>query len=120
MMMKLLMIVPGDNYKNGARMEDYFTHQPNLVLLLTGISNKLSTEEKSWFYNNWINLVNKDNRKAVSKTVIELISKTEAINKAREELKKIKEKLQISLLDLPNEEFKQNMSKWAFRSFPID
>lgn len=114
------MVVTGDNYKNGARMEDYFTHQPNLILLLTGTSNKLNAEEKSWFYNNWINLVSKNNRNAVSKKVIEFISKTGAINKAREKLKKIKEKLQISLSDLPNEEFKQNMSKWAFRSFPID
>lgn len=114
------MEVPGDTYKNGARMEDYFTHQPNLVLVLTGISNRLEPEEKEWFYQNWINSVSEEYKSSVTKKVIELITKTDAIAGAKHELKKIKEKLQKSLEILPNEEFKQTMSKWAFRSFPME
>jgi geranylgeranyl pyrophosphate synthase len=50
-----LEIPPEEDYNkkgvsgDSARMEDYFTHQPNLVLVLTGISGKLDPEEKGWF-----------------------------------------------------------------------
>lgn len=112
--------VSGDNYKNGVRMEDYFTHQPNLVLLLTGISNRIDPEEKNWFYKNWIGEVLEKDKSIITEKVIILVHKAGAITEAKNELKKIHEKLKKTLSILPNEEFKKSMSKWAFRSFPID
>jgi geranylgeranyl pyrophosphate synthase len=106
--------------EGGARMEDYYTHQPNLVLLLTGTSPKLDKDEKEWFYTNWTNPVSEGNRAAVMKRVVELVKKTEAIEEAKNVLKKIQEKLKKSLSNLPDEKFKEDMSKWAFRSFPLD
>ena len=114
------MEVPGDNYKNGARMEDYFTHQPNLVLILTGTSDKLSIEEKEWFYSHWTKQIPESEKKTVTIMVVNLISKTGSIDKAREELRRIRMKLETYLKRLPNKEFKEGMSKWAFRSFPMD
>lgn len=114
------MEVPGDHYKNGARMEDYFTHQPNLVLILTATSNKLSPEEKTWFYNNWSSSIIKENKEAVTSKVVELVAKTNAIEESKKELRRVRQKIQTSLTGLPKGEFKQNMSKWAFRSFPMD
>jgi len=112
--------IPGDIYKQGVRMEDYFTHQPNLVLVIVGRSDKLSSEEKGWFYDNWKIKVVEENKSIVTKKVVEMIAKTQAIEEAKKELKKIKEEPQLSLSVLPNEDFKDNMSKWAFRSFPMD
>ncbi|OHA33719.1 MAG: hypothetical protein A2928_01960 [Candidatus Taylorbacteria bacterium RIFCSPLOWO2_01_FULL_45_15b] len=114
------MKVPGDNYKDGMRMEDYFTHQPNLVLILIGTSEKLSVEEKKWFYKNWTNSVSEKDRGSITTKVVQFVRKTDAILEAKKVLKKIQKKLKKSLSNLPNEEFKKNMSKWAFRSFPID
>lgn len=112
--------IPGDSYKQGTRMEDYFTHQPNLILLLVGRSEKLSDEERKWFYHNWTTAVPEENKDAVTKRVTEMVAKTRAIEKARKELAEIKEELQLSLSVLPYEDFKKNISKWAFRSFPMD
>lgn len=112
--------IPGDNYKQGVRMEDYFTHQPNLVLLIVGKSENLSDEERQWFYNNWTNTVSEENKDAVTKKVTGMVAKTQAIKEAKKELAKIKDKLKLFLSILPNEDFKNNMSKWAFRSFPMD
>ena len=109
-----------DVSKKGARMEDFFTHQPNLILLLAGKSDKLSAEERKWFYDNWTIAVLEKDKAAVTKKVVEMIAKTKAVEAAREELKKIKRKLELSLSKLPNEEFKKNMLKWTFRSFPMD
>lgn len=103
-----------------ARMEDYFTHQPNLILLLTGTSNKLNGEEKEWFYKNWVDPVSEKDRQAVTKKVAELVKKAGAIGEAKTVLKKIQEKLKKSLSSLPDEKFKEDMSTWAFRSFPLD
>lgn len=105
---------------DSARMEDYFTHQPNLILVLTGTSSKLSAEEKNWFYKNWINPVLEKEKIIITKKVLELVRKANSIEEAKKVLKKIQKKIIKSLSDLPNEEFKQYMSKWAFRSFPID
>jgi hypothetical protein len=114
------MEVLGDSYKQGTRMEDYFTHQPNLVLVLIGTSSTLSKEEKEWFYKNWINPVNTDDKLVVTERVRELINKTNAINEAKKILFGMKENLQKSLVVFPDEEFKRTMSKWAFRSFPME
>lgn len=107
-------------YEGSARMEDYFTHQPNLILVLTGISEKLNDEEKAWFYKNWINFVSEEEKFAVTAKVTELVKSTDAIGRAKVVLKRLQEKLKKSLSVLPSEEFKDSMSKWAFRSFPID
>jgi len=101
-------------------MEDYFTHQPNLILILTGTSDKLSTTEKTWFYKNWTNPIPQKNRVAVTKQVIALVRKTNAINGAKGVLKKIREKLKKSLESLPDEDFRKYITAWAFRSFPLD
>ncbi len=114
------MEVSGDVYKAGVRMEDYFTHQPNLVLILAGISPILNEEEKIWFYENWINAVDEENRENITNKIVELIAKSDAIEESKKILKSIKGKLEKSLLVLPDEDFKQSMSKWAFRSFPMD
>jgi len=105
---------------DSARMEDYFTHQPNLILVLTGISNKLSLEEKEWFYRNWANSIQEGDKNTVMKKVIQLVHKTGAIGEAKKVLAKIKEKTDKSLSSLPDKEFIEYMSKWAFRSFPLD
>lgn len=102
-----------------ARMEDYFTHQPNLVLLLTGSSNKLNDEDKKWFFNNWKAPVLEMSRVSVTARVMDLIKKADAIEEAKGVLREYKEKLDKSLSSFPNEEFRQNMSGWAFRSFPL-
>lgn len=121
-----LEIPPAHDYNkkgvsgDGARMEDYFTHQPNLVLLLIGMSHKLDNEEKKWFYKNWINPVVENDRQAATKKVIELVKKTSAVEEAKIVLKKIREKLKKSLSNFPNEGFKKDMSTWAFRSFSLD
>ncbi len=112
--------VSTDNYKKGVRMEDYFTHQPNLILVLTGKSDKLSDEERKWFYDNWSNTVSEKDKAIVTSKVVELITKTNAIKKGRNELEKINDKLQSYIKNLPNEEVKQNMSKWALTSCLMD
>lgn len=114
------LMVPGDSYKQEIRMEDYFTHQPNLVLVLTGASKKLTEEERKWFYHNWMTQVLEKDKEVITKRVLDLINKTESIEESKKELRKIREKLQSSLSNLPNEEFKKSMSKWAFRSFSMD
>ncbi len=107
--------VTGDS----VRMEDYFTHQPNLVLVLTGISEKLNKEEKKWFYKNWENFVPEGERDAVTKKVVTLVRKTEAIEESKKVLRKYKGKLQKYLVALPDEEFKEYISNWAFRALPL-
>jgi geranylgeranyl pyrophosphate synthase len=114
------MEVAGDNYKNGARMEDYFTHQPNLVLLLTGISNELSTEEKEWFYTMWAQDVLDTEKEVITQKVMGLVAKANAVALGREELKRIKSNLEAYLSVLPDQELKATISKWAFRFFPLD
>lgn len=109
-----------DVSKKGARMEDYFTHQPNLILLLVGRSEKLSEDERRWFYDNWKKVVPEENKSLITKRVVEIIAKTQAIEGARKELKKIREKLESSLLKIPDEKFKKDILKWTFRSFPMD
>lgn len=112
--------ISGDTYKKGVRMEDYFSHQPNLVLVLTGTSDKLSKEDKKWFYDQWSNSVSEEDKNSITERVTNLINQTDAIKETKKEVKKIKDNLQKSLSILPDEEFKQSMSKWAFRSFPIN
>lgn len=105
--------------EHGARMEDYFTHQPNLILLLTGTSDKLNAEEKTWFYKNWIDPIAEKDKDEVTKKVVKLVQKVNAIEAAKEVLKNIKTKLEKSLSVFPDEEFRKFMATWAFRSFPL-
>jgi geranylgeranyl pyrophosphate synthase len=114
------MVVPGDNYKSGIRMEDYFTHQPNLVLVLTRESNALTPDERDWFIQNWSNSIPQEDVVKTTDKVSGLILKANAIDEAKNILKKIQDKLQRSISVIPDESFKNNMSKWAFRSFPMD
>lgn len=114
------MAVEGDSYKDSIRMEDYFTHQPNLVLVLTGISKNLDKEETDWFYKNWKRDIPDSERESTTEKVMSLINKAESINIARGELKKIKERLQSHISVLPNNEFKETIPQWAFRMFPVE
>ncbi|EKE16553.1 MAG: hypothetical protein ACD_11C00002G0002 [uncultured bacterium] len=109
-----------DVSKKGARMEDFFTHQPNLILIITGKSKELSEEERKWFYNNWTKNVSEENKADITKKVVAMIAKTRAIEESKIVLKKIKEKIQLYLSVLPDEDFKENLLKWTFRSFPMD
>jgi geranylgeranyl pyrophosphate synthase len=121
-----LEVPPEEDYNkkgaggDSARMEDYFTHQPNLILVLTGTSNKLNTEERDWFYKNWAAIILENDRALVTKKVIELIHKTDAIEESKPILRKIRDRIKDSLSGFSDEEFKNYMSDWAFRSFSID
>lgn len=112
--------ISADKYKTGTRMEDYFTHQLNIVLVLTGKSDNLTEDEKEWFYDNWSNDIPDAEKASATLKVVELIEKAQSIDKAKEELVKIYAKLREYLKDLPASEAKQNIMDWAAESCLID
>lgn len=95
---------PNDTDKNKLRLEDYYTGQPNLVLLFATQSNILSQEDRDWLIKTWSNPVPVDDK--TSKMVFNLVTQSMAIEHASARMQEIKTELESYICKLPTEELR--------------
>lgn len=88
--------------KTEIRYEDLYTHQPNLVLVLTAQSAKISKKDKDYFLKTWMTILDKNVR--IEKKIFSIIQKSGSIEKSKEVLGKIGDNLTKLISVLPRED----------------
>lgn len=92
--------MPGELDKKEVRMEDFKTHQPNLVLVLTAQSKNISSADREIFLDLWEK--GSDTSEATTKKILAIIEQSDAIPEAFGVMKKLHQELLEHLQILPN------------------
>ena len=97
--------------KSKIRYEDLYTHQPNLVLVLTAQSKKITKRDKDFFLKTWMTIRNKNVE--LEKKIFSIIQKSDSIEKSKEVLNKIGDDL-IKLIDvLPRKDVRLDLTNFV-------
>ncbi len=93
--------------KSEMRWEDLYTHQPNLILVLTAQSTTIKNQDKDFFLKTWMTIQNKDVE--VEKSIYSVIQKSGSVEKSKEVLNKIGDNLTNLLGVLPKEDVRLDL-----------
>lgn len=101
---------PNDTDKNKLRLEDYYTGQPNLVLLFTVKSEELEREDHEWLTKTW-SRPNQSASEETNEKVFDLILQSGALEAAGAHMLEIKKELESYIAKFPTEELKSYLTK---------